>query len=108
MKLLTYICKECGKEIAGVVSSDEKRVYSFASLGFEYKSMNDFIQHAGKDELAKIAEAAAKADRDAAGGKDNIGKSFDEITLTAPIPVPIQDVICLGINYADHAVESAR
>ena len=108
MKLLTYICNECKKEIAGVVSSDEKRVYSFASLGFEYESMNDLIQRACKDELAKIAEAAAKADSDAAAGKDDIGKSFDEIALTAPIPVPIQDVICLGINYADHAVESAR
>lgn len=29
-----------------------------------------------------------------------------EVTLLAPIPRPAQDVICLGINYFDHAAES--
>ena len=33
---------------------------------------------------------------------------LDSVRLRAPIPYPAQDVICLGINYADHAVESAR
>lgn len=31
-----------------------------------------------------------------------------EIELLAPIPRPSQDVICLGMNFADHTVEAAR
>ena len=30
------------------------------------------------------------------------------VTLLAPIPHPRQDIICLGMNYRDHAAESAR
>ena len=33
--------------------------------------------------------------------------SMSQVTLLAPIPMPRQDVICLGINYLDHARESA-
>ena len=33
---------------------------------------------------------------------------LSDVTLLAPIPHPRQDVICLGINYQDHAEESAR
>lgn len=31
-----------------------------------------------------------------------------EVTLLAPIPRPRQDVICLGMNYRDHAKEAAN
>ena len=33
---------------------------------------------------------------------------MEDVTLLPPIPVPEQDVICLGINYMAHAEESAR
>ena len=32
----------------------------------------------------------------------------DEIRVVSPIAEPDQDIICLGINYMDHAEESAR
>lgn len=32
--------------------------------------------------------------------------SLSDVELLAPIPHPAQDVICLGINYYDHAAES--
>lgn len=102
MKLLTYICSKCGKERVGVLSSNGKKVYPLWRMGFDYESMNELIQKADKEELAKIAEAEAKAE------EGEGGKKFEETKMIAPIPVPIQDVICLGINYADHAVESAR
>ena len=102
MKLLTYICSKCGKERVGVLSSNGEKVYPLWRMGFDYESMNELIQKADKEELAKIAAAAAKAE------EGEGGKKFEETKMIAPIPVPIQDVICLGINYADHAVESAR
>lgn len=33
---------------------------------------------------------------------------LEEVTRLAPIPQPCQDVICLGMNYRDHAEEAAR
>lgn len=32
--------------------------------------------------------------------------SEDQYRLLAPIPVPIQDVVCLGVNYRDHIEET--
>ena len=34
--------------------------------------------------------------------------SPDEVTILSPIPQPKQDIICLGVNFMDHAEESAR
>ena len=34
--------------------------------------------------------------------------TLDEAELLAPIPHPAQDIICLGMNFADHTVEAAR
>lgn len=31
-----------------------------------------------------------------------------EVTFLAPIPRPAQDVLCLGMNFADHTTEAAR
>ena len=36
------------------------------------------------------------------------GLPLERVRLLAPIPRPVQDVICLGMNYRDHAEESAR
>jgi 2-keto-4-pentenoate hydratase/2-oxohepta-3-ene-1,7-dioic acid hydratase in catechol pathway len=38
------------------------------------------------------------------------GTSHDAATvkLLAPIPRPLKNIFCLGLNYASHAVESAR
>lgn len=33
---------------------------------------------------------------------------LEDVTLLAPIPRPRQDVICLGMNYRDHAKEAAQ
>ncbi len=42
------------------------------------------------------------------GAKIRQGSEIKNPEIIAPIPVPEQDVICLGINYMDHAEESAR
>ncbi|MBQ1335141.1 MAG: fumarylacetoacetate hydrolase family protein [Clostridia bacterium] len=33
---------------------------------------------------------------------------YDKARVLAPIPEPVRDIICLGVNYLDHAEESAR
>ncbi len=36
------------------------------------------------------------------------GLPLSEVELAAPIPAPRRNVMCLGLNYAEHAAESAR
>lgn len=40
--------------------------------------------------------------------KPNPQIPLDKVTLLAPIKNPLQDIICLGINYMEHAIESMR
>ena len=35
----------------------------------------------------------------------NIHYSMNEVDLLSPIPVPVRDIICVGKNYAEHAIE---
>lgn len=96
LKLLTY--NHCGLEKLGVFHSGN--VYCLESLGINFKDMNDLIENITDEQLKNI---------------DNTVKTknlefipFDKIKKIAPIPVPKQDVICLGINYMAHAKESAN
>ena len=34
------------------------------------------------------------------------GVALADVKLLAPIPVPAQDVVCLGMNYVDHSAEA--
>lgn len=95
MKLITYRYE--GEETIGVLVGD--RVIPMTELGVEENTMLSFIQHGGQERLAALEERA-----DSYEG----GIPFQEVTLEAPIPEPAQDILCLGINYMDHAEESAR
>jgi len=43
-----------------------------------------------------------------AGARDDQGIPLASIRLLAPIPRPKKNIVCLGMNYAAHAYESAR
>lgn len=98
MKFLTYRFQ--GNEDAGVLSADGKQVYPLAAFGFEGMDMTTFVSRAGEQELGKIK---SRLTPDMEGGIP-----LGQIELLAPIVRPKQDVVCLGINYAAHAEESAR
>lgn len=85
MKLLS--CKYNGETFAAV--SDGKRVYRAA------EDMNTLIKSLhGKLPTADMLKGE--------------GVELSEVELLAPIPEPLQDVICLGMNYMDHSAEAAR
>jgi 2-keto-4-pentenoate hydratase/2-oxohepta-3-ene-1,7-dioic acid hydratase in catechol pathway len=97
MKFATWI--RDGSEEAGILSKDGAGVHSFKSLGLDYQGVLDFIirrdrSGAGMDVL-RIAEAQS-------------GTPLGAVTLEAPIPVPSRDIICLGLNYGEHAKEAGR
>jgi len=96
VKLLTY--SENGIEKVGVLTQDQAHVVSIEEAGLSYKTMNAFIQNITIEEKQVLENYI----------KENKGILKDAIQIQAPIPHPQQDIICLGINYMAHAVESAR
>jgi len=88
MKLVSYM--KDGRDSFGVVKGD--RIVDLADAA-GVASLRDAIA-AGS--LLKIAKAA----RD--GGADT---NLSDVTLLPPIPCP-DKVICIGLNYHDHAVEA--
>ena len=88
MKLLTFIYD--GIQQVGFLSSDEKTVYS---LHKKYASMQDLIERYNRAELESLS---------------GDGIDITQVTLCAPIPNPRHDLLCIGHNYIEHVVESAK
>ena len=82
MKLVSFLYKEA--EYVGAVSGEEIIPIP------EYASMEELIRKGIPDELPD--------DRIPSG----------DVKLLSPIPRPSQDVICLGMNFADHTDEAAK
>ena len=101
MKLLAYEVDK--RSFLGVLNEDETWVYPVSAAGMEYRSMKDLIREAGPSEMEMLDYISKKASGDVMGAAP-----VDEIRVVSPIAEPDQDIICLGINYMDHAEESAR
>lgn len=97
MKLLTF--KYNGMEQVGVLAKDELSIHPISGLGFTYQSMNELIEFASKEELEKLSMLSKQ---------ENGSIKIDQIKKEAPIPVPRQDILCLGVNFLAHAEESAN
>ena len=81
-----------------VVTKDEKFVVPIRKLGYDFKDMNDLIRRTDKAQLAEMAAAAEVSE----------GRlPLTEVQLLAPIPHPVRDVVCMGLNYKAHADEMA-
>jgi len=85
----------------GIGNEAGTAVIDIAALGVTYQSMNELIEKATDEEWEQLTQMVQSLD-------DSRFVPLDQVTLCAPIPYPRQDMICLGINYLEHAVESAR
>ena len=81
MKFITYRHKD--KKHVGYISGRK-------AFPLPFKDMNELIE---------------KYDNTVTSGE---GVELSEVEILAPIEEPKQDVICLGINFTEHAEESAR
>jgi len=90
-----------GKPIPAVSVDGGKTGYNMQELGFEYNTLADFIRTDTPDKLTALKNALKTADTDTA-------IDLKSAKIMAPIVHPDQDMVCLGINYSEHAVESAR
>lgn len=100
MKLIAFCLKENKTEHIGIVSGDGKKIYPIETFGVEFSSMTELIENVTEAELDLLGSKALK---------DHEKFLFiEQVEKQPPIKYPKQDIICLGINYMEHAVESAR
>lgn len=109
MKLLTYSLKNTPAVYAvGIYISRFSAVLPLSETGLEFSSMNDLIERITPAQLEQLKEEAAALEQISSGTMPSQLIPMNGIIRRAPIPCPRQDVLCLGINYAAHAEESAR
>ena len=92
MKLVTYRFENTQR--VGVLTQDETAI-----LPLDYSDMNTLIETASPADLRSAASAAERA---------GVQVPLAEVELLAPLPRPRQDILCLGMNYKDHADEAAQ
>ena len=87
MKLVTY--EYGGYECVGILTPDYTGIRKISGV----QSMVEILDY----DLSEIEQLA-------------LGEiiPFNEVKILAPIPNPVRDIICLGVNYLDHAEETAR
>lgn len=100
MKFITYKLKEKGNELIGILSKDEKRIFPISQLDLHFNNMNDLIETISSAELELLKSKSVKEFEQFV--------FYDNVIKMPPIAKPKQDIICLGINYMEHAKESAR
>lgn len=88
-----YTIESKGKECVAVET--DAGMLSLDSLDIKVKDMNELICR--YDELKDEIKAKCK---------DAAGKEVKDYRILAPILVPMQDVICLGVNYREHIEET--
>jgi 2-keto-4-pentenoate hydratase/2-oxohepta-3-ene-1,7-dioic acid hydratase in catechol pathway len=95
MASMRFVTFEAGGEAKPGVISDVDTVLDLSSISFS--SLLAFIE-AGDGALEK---AAAFADQSPASARHKL----QDVKLRAPIPIP-RKLICVGLNYRDHAAET--
>ena len=94
MKLYTI---EIDNEQYVAVQRKDGKLITLDSIGVDVKNMNELI--ARYDELHSRIEESLETE---AGAAPEAGK----YKVKAPVPVPNQDIICLGVNYRAHIEET--
>ncbi|PAF44710.1 fumarylacetoacetate hydrolase family protein [Helicobacter sp. 11S02596-1] len=97
MKILTFQQTPNAPSEVGILDTTAQKVIPVEIAGIT--SMQDLIKYWDKPLKQRLEELISAPK-----------KSFDlcDIKKLAPIPHPAQEVICLGVNYLDHAKESAK
>lgn len=102
MRILTYQIDD--KERLGFLSKDKKWVYPIEAVGMDYSDMKKLIKGISESEIQLSDHIAGMQPYET---EIRGASPIEDVKILAPIPAPDQDIICLGINYAEHAEESA-
>ncbi len=104
MKLLTFK-KRKGYGLGALVG--EYVLDLNADLGDEDLDMLSLLE-LGEKGMRKVDKAASKAEKEVKEGETVGLLRLRDLKLAAPIPRPRKNVVCLGLNYADHVEEGSK
>lgn len=76
-------------------------LYLLRELGFDFQDMNQLIEEITEKQMTLLKDMAHHL-------SDLKAVDTDSMKLCSPIVYPKQDIICLGINYREHAVEAGN
>ena len=96
MKLITYL--QGDTEHIGVLTPEEQHVVPAEALHLHFADMTDLaVRMTDEQRDAAAAELPQKT-------AESI--PLEQVKVLAPIPRPAHDIICLGVNFSEHAKES--
>lgn len=100
MRFISYIHNE--KQMIGVLHADGRRIFPISSVITQpvvtsIATMIDTFRDADYD---RLREAVARG--------DGLFHPIEEVRILAPIDKPRHDILCVGVNYKDHAEESVK
>ena len=93
-----YTCMQDNRELPAVSFDGGRTGLFLCDLGIDAPDMNVVIEMASEDWKNDLADRGRK--------NEVLSFSLETAKLCAPIPRPKQDMICLGINYNEHAKEA--
>ena len=115
MKFVSFSTTDIPRPHLGMVQGNEVLDVDLAAHALTLiwpDQMLDLIEdyEKGKEVLQAIVDKAAGRRFSEVKTFASIGAVHDlsEVQLAAPIPRPRKNIVCLGLNYADHAKESAE
>ena len=108
MRFYSYKLDENTEAILGVESPiSNNKLLPLEQFGYTTNDMAEFIKNITDEELVKLNTIILNISGES--NRSVINTVEKKSTLTcAPIIYPAQDIICLGINYVEHAKESAK
>lgn len=98
MKFVTFkIAENCN---VGVILQDESEIVAISSvLGYENcDNMIKLIEKMGVDSFSSLEKSIENS-------KNLVKHKLSDVQLLSPIPRPIHDIVCVGVNYSDHYTE---
>ncbi|WP_022763426.1 MULTISPECIES: fumarylacetoacetate hydrolase family protein [unclassified Butyrivibrio] len=75
------------------VENKDKKLVTLDSMGIKISDINELIK--------RFDKLRGEIDKNI-----SIGRELENYRVLAPIPVPQQDIICLGVNYKEHIDET--
>lgn len=114
MRLVSFSTADIPKPHLGLLQGDEVIDFDLAGRALNLlpaDSMLDFIIHyeQGKQVVEAILDRAAGRRFSQVHAFTDVGAvhKLSKVQLAAPIPRPAKNVMCLGLNYSEHAQETA-
>ena len=100
MKLLTYMNRTDDEPQVGILHRTKNAVIPLSLVDIDYKDMLTTIEQLTNAEFERLKLAQ--------NAPEIPSIPLSAVKLCAPIQKPLQDIICLGVNYKEHRTEYAK